>query len=128
MAKNDEMHDRSPAVTRPAQLDPRYVNRAVLLPYGLTVSEVEAATAETYRLFRGLNDYLIGSGFRPLEDLLLGNSLSGVVSELLVKNTARASATLKAHVKVGGYPDRLPRGRYPGLFILRSASSGWLLH
>jgi hypothetical protein len=111
MAKNDETSDRSAAVARPAQLDSRYVNRAVPLPYGLTVSEVESATAETYRLFHGLNDYLTESGFRPLEELLLGNSLSGIVSELLVKNIARASAALEANVRVGGYPDLLPRGR-----------------
>ena len=119
MAKNDEMCDRRPPVTRSAQLDPRYLNRAALLPYGLTVSEVGAATAETYRLFHGLNDYLIGSGFRPLEDLLLGNSLSGIVSELLVKNIARASATLEANIRVGGYPDLLPRGRYTSSVTLK---------
>jgi len=97
---------------RPAELDPRYVNRGVVLPYGLLVHEVETATAETYRLFHGLNDYLAESGFLPLEDLLLGNSLSGIISELLVKNIARGSSTLEANVRVGGYPDLLPKGRY----------------
>ena len=61
---------------RTTELDPRYINQRVSLPYGLTVAEIEISVAETYRLFHGLNDYLVGSGFRPLEELLLGNSFS----------------------------------------------------
>jgi hypothetical protein len=102
-----------------ARLDPRYVNRRVVLPYGLAVGEIEKAVAETYRLFHGLNDYLIGGGFRPLEELLLGNSLSGIISEFLVKNIARASATLEANLKVGGHPDLLPKGHYTSGLVLK---------
>ena len=67
-------------MTRPMQLESRYINKQVRLPYGLTAQEVEEAVAETYRLFHGLNDYLVQSRFRPLEELLLGNSLSGIIS------------------------------------------------
>ena len=49
---------------------------------------MEKAASETYRLFHGLNDFLEGNGFRPLEELLLGNSLSSIISEFLVKNIA----------------------------------------
>jgi len=106
-------------VNRPTRLDPRYVNRHVTLPYGLTVAEVEEAVAETYRLFHGLNDYLIGAGFRPLEETLLGNSLSGIISEFLVKNIAKSASTLEANVKVGGYPDLLPKGHYSTNLVLK---------
>ena len=99
-------------MTRPTKLDPRYVSPRVILPYELRVNEVEKAVAETYRLFHGLNDFLEGGGFRPLEQLLLGNSLSGIISEFLVKNIASASASLEANMKVGGHPDLLPRGHY----------------
>ena len=104
---------------RPTKLDPRYVNRNVNLPYGLTIDEIEQAVAETYRLFHGVNDYLIGAGFRPLEELILGNSLSGIISEFLVKNMARVSATLEANLKVGGYPDLLPKGHYASNLVLK---------
>ena len=107
------------SVSRPTKLDPYYVNRRVVLPYGLKVSEVEHAVAETYRLFHGLNDYLVRNRFRPLEELLLGNSLSGIISEFLVKNIVRASATLKANLKVGGHPDLLPKGHYPSNLVLK---------
>ena len=106
-------------MTRPTQLDPRYVNRRVILPYGLRVEEVEEAVAETYRLFHGLNDFLQSNGFRPLEELLLGNSLSGIISEFLVKNIARASETLEANMKVGGHPDLLPKGYYSSNLVLK---------
>ena len=106
-------------MARPTQLDPHYVNRRVCLPYGLRVEEVETAAAETYRLFHGLNDFLIQNGFRPLEELLLGNSLSGIISEFLVKNVARASETLEANMKVGGHPDLLPKGHYSSNLILK---------
>jgi len=104
---------------RPTTLDPRYVNRRVILPYELRVEEVGKAVAETYRLFHGLNDFLEGAGFRPLEELLLGNSLSGILSEFLVKNIAKASPRLEANVKVGGHPDLLPRGHYSSNLVLK---------
>ena len=107
------------ATERPARLDPRYVNQNVSLPYGLTVAEVEEAVAETYRLVHGINDYLTGGGFRPLEELILGNSLSGIISEFLVKNIARASETLDANLKIGGHPDLLPKGHYSSSLILK---------
>lgn len=104
---------------RPTRLDSRYVNRQVVLPYGLTVGEVEEAVSETYRLFHGINDYLVGGGFRPLEELLLGNSLSGIISEFLVKNIARTSAALEVNLKVGGHPDLLPKGHYSSNLVLK---------
>lgn len=106
-------------MNRPTRLDPRYVNRQVRLPYGLRVEEIEQAAAETYRLFHGLNDYLVGAGFRPLEEVLLGNSLSGIISEFLVRNIAKASSALEANMKVGGYPDLLPKGHYSSNLILK---------
>lgn len=104
---------------RPTQLDPRYINRRVILPYGLQVEEVEKAVAETYRLFHGLNDFLQDSGFRRLEELLLGNSLSGIISEFLVKNIARSSDKLEVNMKVGGHPDLLPKGYYSSNLVLK---------
>ena len=103
----------------PRVLDKGYVNRRAILPYGLTVEEVERAVAETYRLFHGLNDYLRRSGFRPLEELLLGNSLSGIISEFLVKNIAKSSLTLEANTKVGGHPDLLPKNYYASSAVLK---------
>lgn len=103
------------------QLDLSYVNRAALLPYGLTVGQVVTTVQETYRLLDGINGYLMQSGFRPLEELVLGNSLSGLVSEFLVKNVARVSRSLVANTKVGGHPDLLPADKFPSGSVLKSA-------
>ncbi len=101
------------------QLDHKYVNRNVALPYHLTVDEVSNAVMETHRLFNGINDFLVNNGFRPMEELLLGNSFSGILSELLVKNIARVSSTLIANLKVGGHPDLLPKGHYSSNLVLK---------
>lgn len=106
---------------RLTQLDSKYVNRNVNIPYGLTIDEVTTAVTETYRLFNGVNDFLTTNGFRPLEELLLGNSLSGILSEFLVKNMARSSHSLIANLKVGGHPDLLPKGYYSSNLILKGA-------
>jgi hypothetical protein len=103
------------------QLESRYVNHRVTLPYGLTAQQIEEAVKETYRLFDGINDYLVNNGFRPLEELVLGNSLSGLVSEFLVKNVARTSTTMIANQKVGGYPDLLPKDKYGTGSVLKGA-------
>ena len=104
---------------RLTQLDPAYINHHASLPYDLTVAEVSKAVSETYRLFNGLNDFLTTNGFRPMEELLLGNSFSGILSELLVKNIARVSSSLVANLKVGGHPDLLPKGYYDSNLILK---------
>ena len=104
---------------RYTKLDPKFINRKVSLPYELTIDEVSKAVSETYRLFNGLNNFLTTSGFRPLEELLLGNSLSGILSEFLVKNIARVSDSLVANLKVGGHPDLLPKGHYNSSLILK---------
>ena len=75
-------------LARSTQLDLRYVSRSVRLPYGLRVTKWRKQHPRHTRLFHGLNDFLEGNGFRPLEELLLGNSLSGIISESLGKNIA----------------------------------------
>jgi len=100
-------------------LSPRHMNREAILPYGVTVDEVGVAVRETYRLMDGIDSFLIENGFKHLEELILGNSLSGILSEFLVKNVAAASAGIEANVKVGGHPDLLPCGHYESNSVLR---------
>ncbi len=59
------------------------------------------------------------TGFAQWKSLLLGNSFSGILSELLVKNIARVSSTLIANLKVGGHPDLLPKGHYSSNLVLK---------
>jgi hypothetical protein len=105
--------------TTPSSLLPQYLNRSVMLPYGVTAEHIADAVSDTYRLYHGLNKYLSDNGFRRLEELLLGNSLSGIVSEFLVKSIAKVCPLLLANEKVGGYPDLLPGGHYSSTLVLK---------
>jgi hypothetical protein len=61
-------------------------------------------------------------GLDFFESLVLGNTLSGVMSELLVKRMNAHSTTLARNRLVGGHPDFRPHGRYLRDNILSSLS------
>jgi hypothetical protein len=98
---------------RKAEVIDKYFNYNAILPYGLKVEEIRQAMIDTYEFLYRLNKFLLDNGYERLEDLILGNSLSGIISEILVKNISNNSATLIRNKKVGGHPDLIPRGRYP---------------
>lgn len=56
---------------------------------------------------------LTNQGLPFLEDMILGNTLSGMLSEIIVKNIEKHCRTLIRNTRVGGHPDLLPRDRYP---------------
>ncbi len=96
------------------ELDPQYINERAYLPYGLTVQNIMAALAHTHRFLHRLNIFLTApeNAYGRLEDMLLGNSFAGILSEVIVKNIARATSDLVANQKTGGFPDLLPVKRY----------------
>lgn len=107
------------ALITKAELDHECINWNARLPYGLTVEEVIHGVERAYSLLFEINNFLVGKGLDRLEDMLLGNSLSGLVSEVLVKSVSDSSAALIRNEKVGGHPDLLPRGEYEGNAVLR---------
>jgi len=111
------MPDSSPRIKR-AKLDPAFINWNAKLPYGLTVDEVVKGVEKACALFFEVNNFLVGKELDRLEDLLLGNALSGMLSEVLVKSLSDCSKTLVRNEKVGGHPDLIPRGKYPGDSVL----------
>ena len=121
-----------------ASLDRKYINPNVELPYNFSTEALNAAVAKTYKVFHGLNFYLANSDQRSLEKMLLANTLSGMISEMLVKHISDCSETLIKNVKTGGHPDLLPTGMYAepsihrgnhGLEIKASQhSGGWQGH
>lgn len=107
-----------PYISRPALHEAGF-NAAVDLPYGLTVDEVRAALNDVYDFLHDINSFLISRGYDRLEETILGNSLSGFISELVVKRIGAASRTLTRNGKIGGHPDLIPLGRHPGNSVLR---------
>ncbi|MBN2443547.1 MAG: hypothetical protein JXJ04_19460 [Spirochaetales bacterium] len=100
-------------------LNKQYINNNASLPYSVTISEVVNAVSETYRLLNGVNNFLSTNSFDKLEFLLLGNSLSGIISEFLVKNLAKCSERLIVNERIGGHPDLLPIGIYKTNNVLK---------
>ncbi|HHE72799.1 MAG TPA: hypothetical protein ENL34_11030 [Chloroflexi bacterium] len=101
------------------RINPAWVNVRAVLPYGLTVDEILEALQAAYDFFHDVNSFLIGRGYSRLEDILLGNSFAGFLSEVLVKEIDRASKSLVRNTKVGGHPDLLPVGVYDDTSVLR---------
>lgn len=131
------MADSLPYVRRPELYDAGW-NRAASLPYGLKVKEVRDALEGVYDFLHDLNAFLVSRDYDRLEEIILGNSLSGFISELVVKRLGLSSRALARNGKIGGHPDLIPRGKYPGDSILRGKdgievktsiqSGGWQGH
>lgn len=108
---------------------PRYIERPNLtrrgfnlhakLPYGLTVKEIKAAINGVHDFLHGVNNFLVAKGYGRLEELMLKNAFAGFLSEIIVKNLADNSRTLVRNIKVGGYPDLIPKNCYAGDSVLR---------
>ncbi len=106
-------------IQKPA-IHEEYVNPYARLPYSLTASEVIQAMQSTYDFLHDINVFLVGRAYPRLEDMFLGNSFAGLLSEVLVKNLGDASQTLTPNLKVGGFPDLIGRNQYPKNAVLRA--------
>ncbi|HXA54389.1 MAG TPA: hypothetical protein VNV37_05880 [Solirubrobacteraceae bacterium] len=124
-------------IRRPALYEQGFRENAEL-PFGLRIAEVRQALEQVYDFLHDLNVFLVGRGYDRLEETILGNSLSGFISELVVRNLGRASETLARNTKIGGHPDLIPRGEYPCDAVLHAPlgvevktsiqSGGWQGH
>lgn len=97
-----------------------YWNYNIQLPYGLTTDTVRLAVEDVYNFFYRINSLLVEQeGLDFFESLVLGNTLSSVMSELLVKRMSAHSTTLARNRLVGGHPDLIPNGRYLSDHVLK---------
>lgn len=121
-----------------SSLNELFINENVNLPYSLSAQTINKAVCKTYKVFHGLNYHLSSNSQRSLEDMLLANTLSGVISEMLVRHISDSSEALVRNEKTGGRPDLLPTGVYQeslvhkgncGIEIKASQNSGnWQGH
>jgi hypothetical protein len=131
-------HPAIPSYIQKSAIQEEYVNPNAWLPYGLTVSEVIRAMQSTYDFLHDVNTFLVSRGYSRFEEMLLGNSFAGLLSEVVVKNLGDASQTLTPNLKVGGFPDLIRLDQYPGNAVLRAdegievkssrQSGGWQGH
>lgn len=92
------------------------------LPYGMTVAHIIDAMHNVYAILDDMSRPLIARGIGRVEDFMLGNSLSGLISELLVQGLARTTG-MKRNVLVGGFPDLLPLIIQATVFKMRPMGS-----
>lgn len=78
------------------------------LPYGLRVEEIQQTVSGVYEFLYAINSALARQQLGLIENLILGNTFSGLVSEVLVKNIAKHSRAVMRNRYVGGHPDLIP--------------------
>lgn len=89
-------------------------NRSCQLPYKMTVDEVRSAVEGIYDFLHAVNSALAKQELGLFENIALGNTFSGLLSEILVKNIAKHSKAVVRNRHVGGHPDLIPAGHMGG--------------
>ena len=92
------------------------------LSYGLTAEAIKRAVAGVYNFLYAVNSALASQELGLFENIALGNTFSGLLSEILVKNIAKQSRTVVRNRHVGGHPDLIPAGDLGGDDQLRCAA------
>ncbi len=123
---------------RKAAWNDRYANRNCNLPHGLTTQHIKLAIRDVYRLLYNIDTMLLAEGFDPMQTIVLGNTLSGMLSEIIVKRIVAHCHSLARNLRVGGHPDLIPANLYPGNEILKGSEGievktskqpgGWQAH
>jgi len=94
-------------------------NRDAVLPYDLTVDDIKNTIKDTHEFLYEINKFLVSKNYERLEEFMLANAFAGFISEVIVRNLVKYSKKLGRNKKVGGYPDLIPRGKYPNDSVLR---------
>jgi hypothetical protein len=95
------------------------LNNDAVLPYDIKPIDIFNTIEKTHNFFFDLNNFLVEQNYSRLEDLMLGNSFAGFLSEIVVKNMADATDNLERNIKIGGYPDLIPHNKYLNNSVLR---------
>lgn len=94
------------------RVNPDFVNVDAKLPYGLTVEEIILAVGDVYKFFDDINGFLVSKGYDVIELIILGNSYSGIVSEVAVRSLSERCKNLNRNMQIGGHPNLIPTGTY----------------
>jgi hypothetical protein len=104
-------------LSKPQMKKSDLTNQSVL-PYEIKPDEIFNAIEKTHNFFHDINNFLVSNNYSRLEDLMLGNSFAGFLSEIVVKNLSDCIGNLERNTKIGGYPDLIPKGKYPNNSVL----------
>lgn len=91
-----------------------HFNEAAEIPYDLTIGQICAAMNEFIDFIGFINQKLNGRGFPRLETILMPATFSSIVSEFMTSAIPKHCPTLAKNNYHNGYPDLVPKGRFPG--------------
>lgn len=94
----------------------------VKLPYGLTAKNVRSTIRYTEDYFFALKKTSRKMGIPHIIDIIPSNSLSSLVSDLMISGLCKHVGPLNKNCLTGGYPDLLPSTKYKTVRIKNGAS------
>lgn len=94
-------------------VDHSKLNPTANLPFGLRISDIEAAMQDVYDFFYDVNGLLVAKNLQRLDDTMRAANLSGLLSDMLTASVAKHSRTLTENKFFNGHPDLIVKGRYP---------------
>lgn len=83
-------------------------------PHSLRRIDFEAAMTDVYDFMGDVNQYLMGKGFRRLDDMIRPAGLSGTISDMLTDSLGQHARALTPNLFHNGHPDLIVKDRYPG--------------
>jgi hypothetical protein len=95
------------------KVNPKGFNRNAVLPFGLTVDQMEKAMTEYVEFICYLNTQLHAKGINRLETMLMSANFSSMVGEFMHAAIAKNCPTLVKNQYHNGHPDLIPAGRFP---------------
>lgn len=89
----------------------KFINYECELPYGVRVDEIVRTVNKVYDFLYDMDSFLLDRGYSTFYNLILKNTFSGVLSEVIVKTLAKISPALVRNEYTGGHPDLLPTSK-----------------
>jgi hypothetical protein len=97
----------------PLPINPNGFNSHCILPYSLTVKQVQAAMNDFLDFLGFLNQQLHKKGFPRLESFLMPANFSSLVGEFINMTLPKYCLTLVKNQYHNGHPDLIPAGKFP---------------
>lgn len=94
--------------------DPKGLNAACQLPYGLLPQHVYLAMREFTDFLSFVNAQVNSKGIPRMETMLMPANFSSMVGEFMSSNIPKYCTSLVKNRYHNGHPDMLPAGMYPG--------------
>lgn len=105
------------------EVDRRFFNGNLELPYELRLKDFEIAMQDVYDFFFDVNSLFYKKGLPRLDDTLRPANMSGMLSDMLTASMAKHSRSLCQNEYHNGHPDLIVKGRYANNAI-KSGSDG----